>query len=241
VVLVEPKYDGNIGATARAMKNFGFSNLVLINPCEIGTECYQRAMHAEDIISNVRTFQTLDEYLDTVQVVVGTSGILNLNEKAYIRNPVSPEELAGKLIETDESVAILLGREDIGLLRTELSRCDLVVTIPTSEEYPVMNISHAAAVILYELSICELKVPKARGMTKQEKEKFFEMFDKLLKSIDYPEHKYENTRVLFRRLIGRAMPTAWEFHTLMGVLVRAGEYADSSTIERKNEKGNDDI
>lgn len=238
IVLVEPKYDGNIGATARAMKNFGFKNLVLINPCPMEKECYQRAMHAEDIIENARTYPELQDFLKEVQVVCGTSGILNLNEKAYIRNPLTPRELSEKLSDSEESIALLFGREDFGLQRDELALCDLLVSIPTSQEYPVMNLSHSVAVVLYELSLCELKVPQGRGMTKVEKEKFFEIFDKLLISVNYPKHKYENTKILFRRLIGRAMPTGWEFHTLMGVLSRAVEYSEHSELRdrRENEK-----
>ncbi|UCH89404.1 MAG: RNA methyltransferase [Thermoplasmata archaeon] len=233
VVLVEPKYGGNIGASARAMKNFGFSKLVLINPCEFDKECYQRAMHAEDVIENAKTYSKLEEFASGIQVVVGTTGILNLNEKAYIRNPMTPKELGEKISSTEESIAVLFGREDYGLHNDELTLCDLVVSIPTAEEYPVMNLSHSVAVLLYELSLCKLKVPQARGMNKVEKEKFLEMFDKLLLSIDYPEHKYENTKILFRRLIGRSMPTAWEFHTLMGVLAKSVEYAEQ--CKRKDE------
>ena len=233
VVLVEPIYDGNIGSTARAMKNFGFENLVLINPCELEAECYKRAMHAVDIVKNARTYVDLSSYLKEVQVVVGTSGITNLNEKAHIRNPIDPGVLAEKIMETDEDFAILFGREDHGLLREELSACDLLVTIPTNADYPIMNISHAVAVILYELSICKLDVPRARGMNKLEKEKFFEHFDKLLSSIDYPDYKYENTRILFRRLIGRAMPSKWEFAVLMGIISKAQEYSEVSPMRKK--------
>ena len=232
VVLLEPKYDGNIGAVARAMKNFGYNDLVLINPCEIGKECYQRAMHAQEVVEDARVFAELDEFLKEVQVVVGTSGITNLNQKAHIRNPMSPGELSEKLAQTEESVALLLGREDFGLYREELAKCDLLVTIPTNPDYPVMNISHAAAVILYELSMYRLNVPDVRGMTKKEKEKFYEMFDKLLLSIDYPDYKYENTRILFRRLMGRAMPSKWEFQVMMGILSRSQEYAERSELKK---------
>jgi TrmH family RNA methyltransferase len=219
IVLVEPKYDGNIGSTARAMKNFGFENLVLINPCEIGLECQKMAMHAEDIVKSAMTFSDLNEFLKNIQVVVGTTGILNLNEKAHIRNPISPKELSEKLSSKNESTAILLGREDFGLTNNELALCDLVVSIPTSKNYPVMNISHAAAVIMYELSLCEFKVSKARGMTKQEKEKFFEIFDKLLLTIDYPDYKYENTKII-----------------LMGILNKAREYAEDSRKRKRGKK-----
>lgn len=233
IVLVEPKYDGNIGSTARAMKNFGFSDLVLINPPPLEKECYQRAMHAVDILENVKTYKRLEEYLPTAQIVIGTSGIQNINEKAHLRNPIEPRELVEKIAGTDENIAILFGREDYGLYREELAACDMLVTIPTNPDYPIMNISHAVAVILYELSIVELNVPKARGMNKVEKEKFFEMFDNLLLAIDYPDYKYENTKVLFRRLIGRAVPSKWEFAVLMGILSKAKEYSETSPLKKK--------
>jgi tRNA C32,U32 (ribose-2'-O)-methylase TrmJ len=77
-------------------------------------------------------------------------------------------------------------------------------------------------------------------MNKLEKDKFFEHFDALLLSIDYPDYKYENTRVLFRRLIGRAMPSKWEFAVLMGIISKAREYSEVSPMRKREDQESGD-
>ena len=232
IVLVEPLHDGNVGAVARAMKNFGVRDLALVRPCGIGEEATKRAMHAADVLKNARTVFTEAEALDGVDYIVATSGIDSSNDKKFPRISMTPEAFADKVADFDGVVAVLFGREDFGLDNELVNKCDFLVTIPANPEYPIMNISHAAAVLLYVLH--------ARGAVKQgpkkasdhEVEKLNEYFSKLLDVIDYPEHKKEKTKVMFRRLIARAMPSTWEFHTLMGVLdgaIDAG--SDSSGTE----------
>ena len=94
-----------------------------------------------------------------------------------------------------------------------------VVTIPANPDYPVLNISHAAAILFYEMH----QAPPKRGRTasEMEREKLHEALRDLMKLSDYPAHKFERTQVLFRRLVGRSMPSKWEFHALMGVFTRA--------------------
>jgi tRNA C32,U32 (ribose-2'-O)-methylase TrmJ len=94
-------------------------------------------------------------------------------------------------------------------------------------------------VILYELASARLKF-EIRGHRKSsefEREKLFDQFRNFLKSVNYPEHKRENTEVLFRRLIGRSTPSKWEFHTLMGVFgVAADSMNDRNKKDRKKKK-----
>jgi tRNA/rRNA methyltransferase len=112
----------------------------------------------------------------------------------------------------------------------------VVVTVPTSAEYPVMNLSHAVAVVLYELR---------RGMTlphetikasEFERDKLLEAFDALLESTDYPPHKLENTRVMLRRIMGRSTLSEWEFHTMMGVVSRATKRINRLEGEEEGEE-----
>ena len=94
-----------------------------------------------------------------------------------------------------------------------------MVRIPTSSTYPSMNLSHAVAVVLFSLFVNkDKKYIKKRTLDRIEKEKLFSFFSELLDDIDYPEHKKENTKIMFKRLMGRAMPSKWEYHTFMGVL-----------------------
>lgn len=223
VVLVEPLNDGNVGAVARAMKNFGLSELVLVRPCSIGEEGVKRSMHAVDILKNARTCFTEDEALDGADYVVGTSGVDTANDKKFSRISLTPEALAAKLAGSDAAIAILFGREDFGLDNDLVKRCDFLVTIPGNPEYQILNISHAAAIVFYELFVHGLVKDGPCEASGLEVEKLNSYFASLLDAIDYPEHKKTKTRVMFRRLIARSTPTTWEYHTLMGVLKDAAK------------------
>ncbi|MDH3364502.1 MAG: RNA methyltransferase [Thermoplasmata archaeon] len=223
VVLVEPLNDGNVGAVARSMKNFGLSDLVLVRPCSIGEEGIKRSMHAVDVLKNAHTCFTEDEALEGADYVVGTSGVDTANDKKFSRISVTPEALAAKLNSSDATVAVLFGREDFGLDNDLVKRCDFLVTVPANPEYPIMNISHAAAVIFYELFVHDLVKEGPREASGLEVDLLNEYFAKLLDAIDYPEHKRTKTRVMFRRLMARSTPTTWEYHTLMGVLSDAAK------------------
>lgn len=239
VVLVEPKYEGNIGAVARAMKNFGLKNLVLINPPELGAETYKRAMHAADIIENAKVSRVFDDAMKKYDLVVGTSGVTGINDKNYLRLPMEPKEFVERVQEIDGRVALLFGREDFGLLNEELAKCDIVVTIPASEKYSVMNVSHAATIIFYELfqakTGTKAGTKKPRKASNFEKETMYRFFDRLIDGIDYPEHKKENTKMMFRRLMGRALPSKWEFYIMMGVLSKSLRRMGVKDVRGKNE------
>jgi len=225
IVLVGPKFEGNIGAIARSMANFDLSDLYLVDPCDIGDEAYRRAKHGSSVLDNAKKVGTLSEAVEGCFLVVGTSGIVTKGEKNYVRVPISVSEFADRLDGYSEKVAVLFGREDIGLLQDELARCDLLITIPASDSYPILNLSHAATVVMYELSKAVVSEPTPAD--EEEKEQMLSFFDGLLDSIDYPEQRKENTSVMFRRLMGRAVPTKWEYNTILGV------FGDASKIIMK--------
>lgn len=220
VILVGPKYSGNIGAIARVMKNFSVSKLLLVNPCSIDKEAYQRAMHAVDILESAESFSSFDEAVKDIDYIAGTTGVANISEKRHIRNAVTPKEFAETITHLPVNIGIVFGREDFGLFNEELKKCDILITVPCSKEYPIMNISHAACVIFYELNMVSKKTKKPTAATKFEKEKLLEQFSNFLDEINYPAHKKDNTKIMFRRLIGRAALSKWEFYTFMGLLSR---------------------
>jgi tRNA/rRNA methyltransferase len=221
VVLVEPKNEGNVGAVARGMRNFGVEDLVLVNPVPLRTEARQRAMHGVDILERARMVPDVEAATAGAGLIVGTSGIDTESEKRFARIALSPRDLATKLQEAKGQVALLFGREDFGLLEEELRRCDLLVKIPASEQYPILNLSHAVAIVLYELFAARAPRPAVREMSGLEKEKLHASFLGLLDATDYPIHKRSRTEIMFRRILGRAVPSKWEFHALMGVFQRA--------------------
>jgi len=221
VVLVEPKSEGNVGAVARAMRNFGVDDLTLVKPCPMGAEARKRAMHGADVLEAARIVGTVEEALRGVDLVVGTSGIDTASEKRFARIAIPPRELAARIGPMDGVVALVFGREDFGLFDDELSRCDALVTIPASDEYPILNVSHAAAILLYEAFAARVPKKGARKASGLEKEKLYGALAELMSVTEYPAHKRGRTMIMFRRLLGRAVPSKWEFHALMGVLQRA--------------------
>ncbi len=221
VILVEPKNEGNVGAVARAMRNFGASELVLVRPCPIGDEAGKRAMHGREILEAARTVDSLAAAVRGADLLVGTSGIDTESEKHFARIAMHPRELAARVAPMDGTLAVAFGREDFGLLEDELAQCDLLVKIPASAEYPILNLSHAATIVLYELFGARAAARGRREASGFEKERLQEAFAALLEATHYPDHKRGRTKVMFRRLVGRAVPSKWEFHALMGVLQRA--------------------
>lgn len=233
VVLVEPLNDGNIGAVARSMKNFGIEELVLVRPCAIGEEAVKRAMHGIDILKAARTVFSDDEALEGVDFVAATSGVDTTNEKKFARISLTPREFAEKVKGSDAKIALLFGREDFGLDQELIRKCDYLVTIPANPEYSILNVSHAAAIVFYELFASHTEKWKPREARDLEKEKLFEYFAMLLDTIDYPPHRKEKTIVMFRRMVARAVPSTWEFHTLMGVLDGAIGKATAGALPKK--------
>ncbi len=221
VILVEPKNEGNVGAVARAMRNFGATELVLVRPCPIGDEARKRAMHGIDILETAKTVDTLDAALRGADFLVGTTGIDTRSEKHFARIAMRPKEMAERTALMNGILALAFGREDFGLSEEEIARCDLLVKIPATDAYPILNLSHAAAILLYELHASREPRKAVREASGLEKEKLHEALAALLEATDYPAHKRARTTVMFRRLVGRAVPSTWEFHALMGVLQRA--------------------
>ena len=231
VVLVEPKNEGNVGAVARAMKNFGARDLVLVKPGPLGAEARRRAMHGLSILQAARTVETFDEATAGADLIVGTSGVDTTNEKHFARIATTPRDLATRVAPMEGVLALVIGREDFGLLDPEIRRCDVLVTVPASRDYPILNLSHAATIVLYELYAARAPTTARREASGFEKEKLHEVFAALLDATEYPAHKRARTKIMFRRLLGRSVPSKWEFHALMGVFQRA-----SKRIERLERK-----
>lgn len=219
VILVEPKFQGNVGSVARTMKNFGLTRLTLVAPPTLGDEAMSRAMHAWDVVEAAQRVETFEEALRGCDFVVGTSGRIPEDEKSHLRNPIDVRELPPRLATMSGTVGLLFGREDFGLLNEELERCDLLVTIPTSTLYRSLNLSHAVAVVAYEIFRYAHPdaVKKVTPMSEEMKLTFQRHFDLLIDQLGLPEHKVLNTKRVYRKLLGRAVPSAWEYFVLMGI------------------------
>jgi TrmH family RNA methyltransferase len=214
------------------MMNFDFEKLYLVNPCELDEECYSRAMHADKILDNAQIFPSFNDAVKKLDYLVATSSIESKTDKRHLRNPVLLEDFAEKIFEVKGKIGLVFGREDYGLYNEEIAACDIMLKIPTSESYLSLNLSHAVSLVLYSIFVRSKFTPRERrDIGDVEKQKLYQFFSDLLEGINYPKHKKENTEVMFRRIMGRAMPSKWEYHTLMGVL--------SKTIEKLQNKKKD--
>lgn len=150
IVLVNPLYPGNVGSTARAMKNMGFSSLGLVAPrCELDREARWLAVDSGDILDRALIAPTLAGMTRDIPLVIGTT---SRPGRRYQDN-LTPREMAKLLVDTwsNDAMALVFGPEDNGLSVEVLNRCDWVVTIPSVEPKRSVNLSHAVIVICYEI------------------------------------------------------------------------------------------
>jgi tRNA/rRNA methyltransferase len=225
VVLVEPQTPGNIGSVARVMKNFGFANLVLVNPkCDyLADEARWMARHAAQILKKAVVVKKLgDLKFDTM---VATTAALG-RDYNVARLPLTLEQLGGKFNELNKTnSAIVFGRDYTGLRTSELLKCDFVVSISASVKYKSLNLSHAAAVVLYELSK-KSRVKKIGSFvpaSAREKDVIMQVIDRLLKKMPFNfNSKRETQKKIWRRVIGKAMLSRREAFAVIGFLKKAG-------------------
>lgn len=149
-VLVQPKDPGNIGASARAIKNMGFRNLCLAKPeAEIDDEARRLAHNAEDLLEAASVYPTLGEAIGDKAVVIGTT-----RRSGKRRGVIVPPDVGAAhacACAQHNKVAILFGREDRGLFNDEVDECGVLITIPAAKAQPSLNLSHAVLIIAYEL------------------------------------------------------------------------------------------
>ena len=230
IVLVAPIYEGNVGFCARVMKNFGFDRLVLIDPCPLGNEAKARASHAQDILAAAETC-TIEDVFARSNIVVATTGTVSKSVCHAMRMPFySPKELRERVKDADGRISILFGRENWGLNNEEVKRSDMICTIPTTEEYPILNLSHAVGVVCYELA--DMPLPAYRLASPADMGYLFRHIDRYLDEIHHPAFKRENTMILIRRILGRCNLTSREASTLHGLLRRSEWHIDPALLDR---------
>ena len=192
VVLHQPQQLANIAHVVRAMKNFGFADLRLISPVEYDAYRIEGIAHrSADLLERVRLFDDLGAALaDCVHVVAFTA-----RGRTAKRNQQRPREAAAEILALAEQgpVALLYGREDLGLPNEALDLAHRTVTIPTDPDYPSLNLGHAVALTLYELALARgaeaqpLKRPRreAPPATAELLEQLFADAEQALAAIDF--------------------------------------------------------
>lgn len=154
-VLIDTAQPGNIGAAARAIKNMGFGNLVLVAPQIFPSDrAVWRAAGATDVLESARAVDTLDDAIGDCQLVIGTSA----RERRIPWPIANARDCAEQVLQepAENQTAILFGREHSGLTNDELQRCHLHLHIPSYEGYSSLNIAAAIQVVAYELRMASL-------------------------------------------------------------------------------------
>lgn len=228
IILVETEHAQNLGAVCRVMANFGIKDLVLINPAckREDIDAIKRAKHVATPIlehAKIADFSVLKSFDLLIGTTARTGSAYNI-----ARSPLLPEEMAEMLHEksllSDQKVraGLVIGREGHGLSNAEIKQCDYVVTIPTHSEYDTMNISHAVAILLYEIykklgtSKIEQKYPKA---TEKDKKVILALVEKVLKNMDFEsESKRQAQQITWKRVLGKALLSKQEARVMMGFL-----------------------
>ncbi len=233
IVLVAPLYEGNVGFAARVMKNFGFTRMVLVDPCTLGEEAKGRASHAQDVLKHAEIC-TIEDVFSRSSIVVATTGQVSKSVCTPMRMPFySPRELRERIGTLEGRVSILFGRENWGLKNDEVKRSDMICNIPTAPDYPIMNLSHAVGIVCYELA--NLPPAEYRLASPSELGHLYRHLDRFLDSVHHPPFKRENTMIMIRRILGRAGLTTREASTVHGLLRRTEWHVDPDALDREKE------
>lgn len=223
-ILVEPKEPGNIGASARAIKNMGFRNLEIVGTRELITdESRWMACNAIDVLNDTCFHDDLRSAIKDKNLVVGTTR--RLGKRRGLILPIS--EGVKRIREVAASnpdkggVAVLFGREDRGLFNNEVEECGFLITIPADRSSPSLNLAQAVLLIAYELNRDMEVVDRPSLVTHEELEVLYERIRKTLKDLEYiPRGDRDIEKKIMRNLkhlIGRSGLTDWELRMLHGI------------------------
>lgn len=219
VVLVQPKNPGNIGAIARAMLNCGVKDLRLVLPqCDpLSDEAICRAREAKWVIEQAQIHMSVDRAVADRSRAWGTS------RRARNLEVISVRQAAEKWQSDGKSTAYVFGPEDRGLSNDELEPCDGLISIPTSEAFPSLNLSHAVMITLYEAYAAHLASSKAPSTPKEiatsgQREGFYGHLEEALTKIGFLEH-HNPVHIMrdLRNLFSRADLTEREVTILRGI------------------------
>ncbi|MGK0500609.1 MAG: tRNA (cytidine32/uridine32-2'-O)-methyltransferase [Oceanicoccus sp.] len=240
VVLVHTSHPGNIGAVARAMKNMGLRQLVLVKPKDFPNErAVWRSASAVDILDNAIVVETLEEAVADCGLVVGTSARGRRIPWPLVNPRSCAEQVYPEL--SSHPVALVFGREDRGLTNEELQLCNLHVNIPASEDYTSLNLAMAVQVVTYELRMAQISGELSDNPMKEwdtrmargdEIERMFVHLEETLIDMEFlrPEApKQLMTRL--RRLYSRTRMDDLEVQMMRGILTSTQKW-----VERAKDK-----
>jgi tRNA/rRNA methyltransferase len=225
IVLIQPAGARNVGSIARVMKNMGLSQLWIVRPeCDLASEEAQHmAVHAADLLGGAQICDSLAEALAGCCVAVATIG------RECDRAIVTPREAIGQLVKTvgrsELQGAIIFGREDHGLSNAELDQAQIYLSIPTSGDYPSLNLAQAVGIVAYELqlavdSVVEEPIAAVEPPADLAQiEGYFQDLTALLLAIGYlQEHTAAARMAKLRDLLRRGEPNVTDVAMLRGMI-----------------------
>lgn len=236
IVLVETSHTGNMGSAARAMKTMGLTQLCLVNPItHPDTQSISLAAGANDVINHVEIVKTLNEAIADCHLVIGTSARLRSLSWPHL----SARECGYKIMQqaaSDKKIALVFGRERIGLTNDELQKCHYHVSIPANPDYSSLNLAMSVQILCYEIrqamleSIIDSKQNIEHSQesnidypTSAQIEGFYQHFEKILLETEFINPSQPG-QILgrLRRLFNRANIEEQELNILRGVLTSIG-------------------
>ena len=230
VILVAPEEPGNVGFAVRAMANFGVERLRIVGD-DIRNDQFAQifAVRASHILDNAEVFTSLEDALDGIEAAWAATARKGSNHS--VTRAVIPLEDLPDPKSLPATVALVFGRESVGLINDELALCDIAFSIPTSAEYNSMNLSHAIAVTLYELYRKYSEKPPRRPTdlrpaTKQEREQVAIFMDELIEKTTIKDFRKPIAKQVFRNLVNRAYMSGREIATLTGTVRKITDLVD---------------
>jgi TrmH family RNA methyltransferase len=214
VILVAPRNPLNIGAAARAMSNFGFHRLRLVNPYEVAFQEARSAVHAHQILRDAEEFPTLAEAIADCRLVVGTTSLGHRE----LQHPLRSLEYGARLMRRTMAaapVALLFGSEKFGLSNDDMSYCHWLLRIGTEGS---MNLGQAVAVCLYEL-VRKASAPKPdqrKPATAEELDRITTLLTEVLEASGYVHS--EGSPAKIRRLVRRLYLAGHDAEVWLGMI-----------------------
>ncbi len=223
VILVEPKYQINLGSMARVSKNFGVKKLHIVRPRAnlTGHRAIMFSKHARDLLENAKVYKSFEEAIMDCDITIATTGLWRKGSVNF-KNVNLADKAVGRALTAAKGsgrIGLIIGRDDIGLTIKELSMCDLIAYIGTDEGYPVMNISHALCIFLYLLTkggYSSYKMEMSDYASRRDLNTLFRIFRKSIEGKNMRDRAAVGRA--FARIIRIAKPTREEAHALITAL-----------------------
>ncbi|MEM0046529.1 MAG: TrmH family RNA methyltransferase [Fervidicoccaceae archaeon] len=219
LVLVDTEGSVNLGMILRLAANFSIKDIHIVSTREYNEEEVLRyAVRAGHLYHSIVRHVTIEDALNGCDIKICTTAKGASDD--ILRNTVSSLHLP-ELVSKYKNVCLVFGRESTGLTREELSKCDLASTIPTSEEYPALNLSNSVAIYLYELTAKKKTEPIIETASREDIESTISTFSQISALVHRDPHKVERASRAFRQIIYKSSPSRMEIRVVHHVLRRA--------------------